>query len=97
MNPLTCMLLGQNRRTGYNSKSFSMFLLRTCVCVQDSDLHTFCFIERRAAEGVGDKSGTGQRVRAVKLHAVGHPGLPWLQTVNNKKLSVCFTVSLSFC
>lgn len=57
-----------------------MFLLCTCVRVQDSDLHTLCFIERRAAEGVGDESGTGQRVRAVKLHAVGHPGLSRLQT-----------------
>lgn len=92
VNPLICMLLGQNRGTGYNSKSFSIFLLCTCVCLQDSDLHTLCFIERRAAEGVGDEGGTGQRVHAVKLHAVGHPGLSWLQTSNNKKL--CLFVSL---
>lgn len=66
-----------------------------CVCVQDSDLHTLCFIEGRAAEGVGDESGTGQRVRAVKLHAVGHPILPRLQTSNNKKLHLF--VSLFHC
>lgn len=45
-----------------------------------ADLHTLSFVERGAAEGVGDECGSGQSVCTVKLHAVGHPGLPWLKT-----------------
>lgn len=50
------------------------------MCLCETDLDTLCFIERRAAEGVGDERGTRQGVSAGKLHAVGHPRLSRLQT-----------------
>lgn len=54
--------------------------MHVCVCLRETDLDAICFIEWWAADGVGDECGTRQSVSAGKLHAVGDPPLPRLQT-----------------
>lgn len=47
-----------------------MWLIQSSDVRSYSDLHTFGLVEWRAAVGVGDERWSGQRVRAVELHAV---------------------------
>lgn len=53
------------------------------VCALHADLYTLCFIEGRAAEGVGDECGPSHSVCAVKLHAVWYPGSSRLKSIDN--------------